>query len=51
MTVQSAIFIRSAYVVLRKDKEFILYVTSGNIHLEDQETYGGLILNVSYGQL
>jgi hypothetical protein len=44
-------FIRPACVVLRKDKEFILYVTPGIIHLEDQEIYGRLTLNVPYGEL
>jgi hypothetical protein len=44
-------FIRPAYVVLRKDKEFILHVTPGNIHLEDQGRYGRRTLNVPYGEL
>jgi len=44
-------FIRPAYIVLRKDEEFILDVTPGNIHLEDQERYGWLTLNVPYGEI
>jgi len=49
--VRSAMFIRPEYVVLRKDKELILDVNPGNIHMEDRERYGRLTLNVAYGEL